>query len=121
MFKPEFLNRIDETIVFHALNKEQMKDIVEIMLTNLSNRTKAQMEIMLTAGDGAKNLLIEKGYDKKYGARPLRRAIQNLVEDKLAEEILNGRIKLGDRVSLRVYNDELKFVVRRQGETDGKG
>lgn len=121
MFKPEFLNRIDETIVFHALNKEQMKDIVEIMLTNLSDRTKTQMEIMLTAGDGAKNLLIDKGYDKKYGARPLRRAIQNLVEDKLAEEILNGHIKSGDRVSLRVYNDELKFVVRRQGETDGKG
>ncbi len=121
MFKPEFLNRIDETIVFHALSKEQMKDIVEIMMTNLSNRTKAQMEITLTAGDGAKNLLIEKGYDKKYGARPLRRTIQNMVEDKLAEEILNGRIKSGDRVSLRVYNNELKFVVRRQGETDGKG
>jgi len=121
MFKPEFLNRIDETIVFHALNKEQMKDIVEIMMTNLSNRTKAQMEITLTAGDGAKNLLIEKGYDKKYGARPLRRTIQNLVEDRLAEEILNGRIKSGDKVSLRVYNDELKFVVRRQGEINGKG
>ena len=121
MFKPEFLNRIDETIVFHALNKEQMKDIVEIMMTNLSNRTKSQMEITLTAGDGAKNLLIEKGYDKKYGARPLRRTIQNLVEDRLAEEILNGRIKSGDKVSLRVYNDELKFVVRRQGETNGKG
>ncbi len=121
MFKPEFLNRIDETIVFHALNKEQMKDIVEIMMTNLSNRTKSQMEITLTAGDGAKNLLIEKGYDKKYGARPLRRTIQNLVEDRLAEEILNGRIKSGDKVSLRVYNDELKFVVRRQGEINGKG
>ncbi|MBQ4564419.1 MAG: ATP-dependent Clp protease ATP-binding subunit [Lachnospiraceae bacterium] len=112
MFKPEFLNRIDETIVFHALNKEQMKDIVDIMMNNLSKRTKAQMDITLTAGDSAKTLLIEKGYDKKYGARPLRRTIQNLVEDKLAEEILNGHVKPGDKVSLRVYNNELRFVVR---------
>ncbi len=121
IFKPEFLNRIDETIVFHALNKEQMKDIVDIMMNNLSNRTKMQMDITLTAGDGAKNLLIEKGYDKKYGARPLRRTIQNMVEDRIAEEILSGRIKSGDKVSLRVYNNELRFVVRRQGEADGKG
>lgn len=113
LFKPEFLNRIDETIVFHALNKEQMKDIVEIMLKNLSERTKAQMDITLTAGDGAKALIIEKGYDRKYGARPLRRTIQTLVEDKLAEEILGGRIAAGDKVSLRVYHGELKFVVRR--------
>lgn len=113
LFKPEFLNRIDETIVFHALTKEQMKDIVEIMMRNLSSRTKAQMDITLTAGDAAKALIIDKGYDRKYGARPLRRTIQNLVEDKLAEEILGGRIKAGDRVSLRVYNNELRFVVRR--------
>ena len=113
LFRPEFLNRIDETIVFHALTKEQMKDIVEIMLGNLSKRTKAQMEITLTAGDSAKELLIEKGYDRKYGARPLRRTIQNMVEDKLAEEILAGKIKAGDKVSLRVYNQELRFVVRR--------
>ena len=113
LFKPEFLNRIDETIVFHALNKEQMKDIVEIMMSNLSKRTKAQMDITLTAGDAAKALIIEKGYDRKYGARPLRRTIQNLVEDKLAEEILGGKIMAGDKVSLRVYNNELRFVVRR--------
>ena len=113
LFKPEFLNRIDETIVFHALNKEQMKDIVEIMMNNLSRRTKAQMDITLTAGDAAKTLIIEKGYDRKYGARPLRRTIQNLVEDKLAEEILGGKIMAGDKVSLRVYNNELRFVVRR--------
>ena len=113
LFKPEFLNRIDETIVFHALNKEQMKDIVEIMMSNLSKRTKAQMDITLTAGDAAKALIIEKRYDRKYGARPLRRTIQNLVEDKLAEEILGGKIMAGDKVSLRVYNNELRFVVRR--------
>ena len=113
LFKPEFLNRIDETIVFHALNKEQMKDIVEIMMSNLSKRTKAQMDITLTAGDAAKALIIEKGYDRKYGARPLRRTIQNMVEDKLAEEILGGKIMAGDKVSLRVYNNELRFVVRR--------
>ncbi|MBQ8812968.1 MAG: ATP-dependent Clp protease ATP-binding subunit, partial [Lachnospiraceae bacterium] len=113
LFKPEFLNRIDETIVFHALTKEQMKDIVEIMMKNLSSRTKAQMDITLTAGDAAKALIIEKGYDRKYGARPLRRTIQNLVEDKLAEEILGGKIKAGDKVSLRVYHNELRFVVRR--------
>lgn len=113
MFRPEFLNRIDETIVFHALTKEQMKDIVEIMMESLSKRTKAQMDITLTAGDAAKELLIEKGYDRKYGARPLRRTIQNMVEDKLAEEILGGKIEAGDKVSLRVYNGELRFVVRR--------
>ena len=82
-------------------------------MRNLSSRTKAQMEITLTAGDAAKALIIEKGYDRKYGARPLRRTIQNLVEDRLAEEILGGKIKVGDKVSLRVYNNELRFVVRR--------
>lgn len=84
LFKPEFLNRIDEIIVFHPLNKTHMKEIVSIMLNTVGKRTKQQMSIRLNAGEDVKDFLVEKGYDEKYGARPLRRTIQNLVEDKLA-------------------------------------
>ncbi|MBT9780128.1 AAA domain-containing protein [Clostridium sp. MCC353] len=98
IFKPEFLNRIDDIIVFHPLNKDHMKEIVTIMLGSIRKRTKQQMNIELEVTDGAKEFLIDKGYDEKYGARPLRRTIQNQLEDKLAEEILDGNVKAGDRV-----------------------
>ena len=95
LFKPEFLNRIDEIIVFHQLNKEDMKGIVEIMLSSIEKRTREQLNLHLSVSEEAKALLIEKGYDEKYGARPLRRTIQTMLEDQLAQELLDGRIKAG--------------------------
>lgn len=112
LFKPEFINRIDEIIVFHPLNKSDMKDIVTIMMKEIMKRTREQMNITLTVEEDAKEYLINKGYDKKYGARPLRRTIQNCVEDKLAEEILSGAIKSGDQVVVEEGTDGLKFSVK---------
>ena len=111
LFKPEFLNRIDEIIVFHQLNKEHMKQIADIMLKSILKRTREQMNMALQVDDQAKELLIEKGYDQKYGARPLRRTIQNMVEDQLAEEILDGRIKKGDQVLVSSDGKKLTFRV----------
>ncbi|RKD30967.1 ATP-dependent Clp protease ATP-binding subunit [Lacrimispora algidixylanolytica] len=112
LFKPEFINRIDEIIVFHTLNKDHMKDIVSIMLNDIMKRTVEQMNISLTIEENAKEYLIKKGYDEKYGARPLRRTIQNSLEDKLAEEILSGGVKNGDEVVVTAGEEELKFSVR---------
>lgn len=98
LFKPEFLNRIDETIVFHQLNRGNMKEIVEILLRSIAKRTEAQMELALSFDEEVKEFLIDKGYDPKYGARPLKRAIQNELEDRLAEAVLDGSVKSGDRV-----------------------
>ena len=117
LFKPEFLNRIDEIIVFHPLNKDHMKDIVSILLNTVGKRTKDQMSIRLNAGDDVKEYLIEKGYDEKYGARPLKRTIQNLVEDKLAEAVLEGKVKEGDSVKISVKDGQLKFSARRPQTT----
>lgn len=110
-FKPEFLNRIDETIVFHALNKEHVKKVVTIMLKTLVNRCKNQMNIDLVVRDSVKKFIADSGYDEKYGARPLRRAIQNKIEDKLAEEILNGSVKTGDTVAVGMKNKQVEFSV----------
>ncbi len=107
IFKPEFLNRIDDTIVFHVLGKKDMKKIVTLLLKDLSERCRDQMEITLTVRDSAKQYIVEKGSDKKYGARPLRRAIQSMVEDVLAEEILKGTIKRGDEVLVTKKGDGL--------------
>lgn len=112
LFKPEFINRIDEIIVFHTLNKDHMKDIVSIMLKDIMKRTVEQMNISLIIEEDAKEYLIKKGYDEKYGARPLRRTIQNSLEDKLAEEILSGQVKTGDEVVVTAGEEELKFSVR---------
>ncbi len=112
LFKPEFLNRIDDIIVFHQLNKEHMKDIVSIMLKAVEKRAKEQMDIGLTVTAQAKELLVEKGYDEKYGARPLRRTIQNLLEDKLAEAVLEGSVKVGDEVEVIPETEGLKFSVK---------
>jgi len=111
-FKPEFLNRIDETLVFHSLNKEHIMKVVAIMLKSLTNRCKVQMDIELNIRDSVKKYIAEIGYDEKYGARPLRRAIQNKIEDKLAEEILSGKIKAGDTVAVGVRNKEVEFSVK---------
>lgn len=109
-FKPEFLNRIDEIIVFHPLNKSHMKNIVDIMLKDLITRSKEQMNLNLGVSEEAKEFLIEKGYDEKYGARPLRRTIQNEIEDALAEEILDGKIQEGNTIEVRKEGEKLQFL-----------
>ena len=109
LFRPEFLNRIDETIVFHALNEEHMKKIVGLMCNELIERVENQLGIKLIVRDSVKKFIVEKGTDKKYGARPLRRALQNELEDKLAEAILNGEVKAGTEVVVRISNKEVKF------------
>ncbi len=107
IFKPEFLNRIDETIVFRMLNKDDMKEIVTILCKELQKRCADQMGITLTVRDSAKTAIVDKSYDRKYGARPLKRKIQDEVEDRLAEEIVAGRIQRGDKVVLTVKKGEL--------------
>ena len=109
LFKPEFLNRIDEVIVFHQLTQTHMKDIVNIMLGGIEKRTIRQMNLRLQVSEEAKAFLVEKGYDEKYGARPLRRAIQNHLEDKLAEAVLYGEVKAGDEVAVDRDGERLTF------------
>ncbi|MCM1179325.1 MAG: ATP-dependent Clp protease ATP-binding subunit [Clostridium sp.] len=111
IFKPEFLNRIDDTIVFHALTKDEVKEIADLLLRSFGQRVKKQMDLTIKYGEAVKNYVFEKGYDKKYGARPLRRVIQNTIEDKMAEEILAGNIKPGDSVRLSVVKTGIKFKV----------
>lgn len=112
LFKPEFLNRIDEVIVFHQLDREHIKGITDIMLGIIATRCRNQLDIRLTVTDAAKDHLIDKGYDEKYGARPLRRTIQNLIEDRMAEEMLEGRIKAGSSVEVDYDGEKLVFHVR---------
>ena len=112
IFRPEFLNRIDEIIVFHALEKTHMKKIVTLMCRDFTKRIEDQMDIRLTLRESAKALIAEKGTDAKYGARPLRRALQTELEDKLAEALLNGEIKRGDHVEAGISKKEIKFTVR---------
>ena len=112
IFRPEFLNRIDEIIVFHALDKTHMKKIVTLMCRDLTKRLEDQMGIRLTLRESAKALIVEKGTDAKYGARPLRRALQTELEDKLAEAILNGEIKPGERVEAGTVKKEIRFIVQ---------
>lgn len=110
-FKPEFLNRIDDIIVFHALSEANVKDITGLMLKELKNRVQTQMDIELKFTDHAKKYIFGKGYDKKYGARPLKRAIQTYVEDVLAEAMLRGDVKKGDTVTVST---------KKKKENDGK-
>ncbi len=113
IFKPEFLNRIDETIVFRSLNKEDMKQIVGLMIKELSERCQKQLEIKLVVRDAAKNYIVDKAYEPKYGARPLRRKIQNEIEDKLAEELLAGKIQRGSEVIVTTKKNEIFFDVKK--------
>ena len=109
IFRPEFLNRIDEIIVFHPLEHSHMKQIVTLQCKEFTNRLKEQLQISLSIRDSVKNLIIEKGTDVKYGARPLRRALQTELEDKLAEAILSGEVKSGMQVEAGVSKKEIKF------------
>lgn len=107
IFKPEFLNRIDETIVFRALNKDDMKKIIDIMVRDLQKRCKEQLQIDLVVREAAKESIVEKAYDRKYGARPLRRKLQDEVEDRLADALIRGEIHTGDRVIVTTKNKEI--------------
>ena len=109
IFKPEFLNRIDETIVFHTLTKENIGSIVDILLASINKRIKEQMNMTIKLDDAARNYIIDNGYDEKYGARPLKRALQSKVEDELAEKILEGSFKSGDTVLVSLEDDKLVF------------
>lgn len=113
LFKPEFLNRIDETIVFHSLTKEDIGSIVKLLFGELQKRCREQMNLDLRVTAAARDHIAKSGYDEKYGARPLRRAIQNQVEDALAEEILAGRVKNGDTVTVSASKEKITFKVRR--------
>jgi len=114
LFKPEFLNRIDEIMVFHTLNKENIRKIVGLLLKKLEARCREQLGINLKISDSARDYLAEAGFDSKYGARPLRRAIQTKLEDKLAEEILEGHIRRGDVVRVGLHQKELRFTAASQ-------
>lgn len=116
IFRPEFLNRIDEIIVFHALDKEHMKKIVGMMCKEVAKRAEEQLDIKLTIRDSVKKHIVETGTDQKYGARPLRRAVQNQLEDKLAEAILDGEITRGSEVIASISKKEIKFVLKTTKE-----
>lgn len=106
-FKPEFLNRLDEIIVFHKLSKENVSAILEIMLSDITKRAKENMDIDITVDDAAKEFLLEKGYDPVYGARSLRRIVQSMLEDTIASEKLNGKFSNGDKVLISKSGDSL--------------
>ena len=110
LFKPEFLNRIDETIVFHPLTKENVRDIADIMLRTICGRIKEQLGGETVISEAVRNHLAEKGFDENYGARPLRRVIQNEIEDAMAEEYLDGKFGQGDTVVLEMNENHIKFV-----------
>ena len=114
IFKPEFINRIDEIIVFHQLSKDNMKSIVSLLASNLSKRCEEQLQIKLKFSPALKEYLVEKHSDKKMGARPLKRAIQSLVEDALAEEILRGNVKPGDMITAGIKDEKVTFHVKNQ-------
>ena len=108
-FKPEFINRIDDIIVFHTLKKEEINRIAKLQLKELNERANKQLELTLCYEDSVYDYIMKKGYDEKYGARPLKRVIQSKIEDSLAEEILKGTIKKGDRVRVFEKDDEIMF------------
>ena len=112
-FKPEFINRIDEIMVFHTLNHQNMLDIIDLLTKNLAKRCKEQLDLRLSFTNEAKEFLVKKYADAKMGARPLKRGIQSAVEDELAEEILKGNIKRGDDVTVMVNDEMIKFTVKK--------
>ncbi len=114
IFRPEFLNRIDETIVFHVLQKEEIVRIAGMLLQELEKRCESQLSIRVSFKDSVKKWLAETGYDVKYGARPLKRAIQNKLEDLLADEILEGKIQEGSQVDVKVVSGEVRITVRTE-------
>jgi ATP-dependent Clp protease ATP-binding subunit ClpC len=119
LFKPEFINRIDEIMVFHTLNEKEMMDIVTLLSQNLSKRCKAQMDINLTISPAVKKFLVTKHSDAKMGARPLKRAIQSTIEDAMAEELLRGNIKANSDVTVSLKDEKIVFTTG-EGRTSVK-
>ena len=113
-FKPEFINRIDDIIVFHQLNKDNMKEIINLLSCGLCKRCQEQMDIRLTITGALKEHLVEKYSDQKMGARPLKRAIQSVIEDSLAEEILMKKVQPGDMVSAGFKSGKVTFTVKER-------
>lgn len=120
MFRPEFLNRIDDIIVFHTLSESEVKSIVSLMLKNLAKQVKEQMDIALSFTSSLKTYLAKESYDKKFGARPLRRMIQNKVEDMLAEEVLAEKVKAGDKVTVGYKSNKVAFKVKEEPKEESK-
>ena len=121
IFKPEFINRVDEMIVFHALNKENIKDITKIMLKQFAKRVKNQMDMELCIADDVVDFISDKGFDKDYGARPIRRALQTELEDVLAEAVLMGDISIGDMVDVSLSCEGTKKkIVKKKTFADEK-
>ncbi|HEY3588447.1 MAG TPA: hypothetical protein VGK85_14905, partial [Myxococcaceae bacterium] len=116
VFRPEFLNRIDEVIVFHKLSKDEIKEIVELLLTRI-RESMAERELQLELTEGAKEMLADKGWDPSMGARPLRRAIQRFVEDPLADFVLRSQVPEGSTVMVDTADGE---TTDRDGDGDGK-
>ena len=108
-FKPEFINRIDDIIVFHTLQKDEIKQIAKLQLTQLAERADKQLTISLHYEESVYDFVMKKGYDEKYGARPLKRVIQSKIEDSLAEEILKGAVKKGDSIRVSAKEDKIYF------------
>jgi len=120
VFKPEFLNRLDEITVFHSLEKSHLLRIVDLEVTKVKKRLKTK-EIDIVLDTAAHEFVIEKGYDPNYGARPMRRAVERYLEDPLAEEILRGNVKAGDRVEVTAADGKLTFhVAEPTGKTPAK-
>jgi ATP-dependent Clp protease ATP-binding subunit ClpC len=119
-FRPEFLNRIDATVVFHPLNKEHIRKIVDLMLNTVNERL-AEKGIKLEVTDAAKDFLGEKGYDEVFGARPLRRVIQDMLEDKLSEGMLGGDFQSGDTVVADLKDGEIVIQPQAVGAVPGEG
>ena len=116
LFKPEFINRIDEIMVFHPLSEQEMKQIITLLAKNLAERCKDQLDIQLTISPALKEYIVEKHSDAKMGARPLKRAVQNVIEDPLAEEILSGKIQAGNKVTAGIKNGEVVFHVKEEAD-----
>jgi len=110
IFRPEFLNRIDEIIVFHPLGKDEMKKIAGLMCRVLVKRAKEQLGLQLTIRDSVKDYIVETGTDQKYGARPLRRAMQSRLEDRLAEAILAGEVERDSQIVVGMSKKDIKFI-----------
>ena len=115
-YRPEFINRIDQILVFKPLGKPEIEEIVALLLKELQSRCAAQLEIELSFRPSVKERIAKKGFDSKYGARPLKREIQTQIEDSLAEEILSGLVKKGDHVTVTVKDDQIVFLVRKHEE-----
>ncbi|GIW09632.1 MAG: hypothetical protein KatS3mg061_0689 [Dehalococcoidia bacterium] len=116
LFRPEFLNRIDATVVFHPLSREQIRQIVDLEISKVQKRL-VEQSITLVLTEEAKDWLAERGYDETFGARPLRRVIQNHIEDRLSEALLAGSVRPGDTVTVVVEGDDLAFKTAALVET----